>query len=144
MNGLATNTYVRERRQRRRQLTGAVPATLGRHPITVVDLSLGGLGFTTSERLQPFDRYRIRIPTENGELRASGYLVWCRIAGTETTSHGDVKPIYRGGIRFEPLAAEDSELLLSILNASHPPRTQLSGREQPPGRKATAVSCERA
>lgn len=144
MNGLTSNTYSRERRQRRRQLTGALPASLGRHAITVVDLSLGGLGFRTSARLQPFDRYWIRIPTESGEVCASGYLVWCRIARTETTPSGEVKPIYRGGVRFEPLAAEDSELLLSIMHDQRPTEAPLEGRQAPRGRKPVAASCKPA
>lgn len=115
-NGCTASPHSRERRQCRRHATEPLAATLNRHPIEIVDLSLGGLGFKTSVGLHPFDRYQVSIPTESGELRATGHLVWCRIASTQTSPAGEATPVYRGGVRLDPLPPPESELLLALLD----------------------------
>jgi len=126
LNGATANPQLRERRQRRRHATRPLAATLDRHPIQIVDLSLGGLGFETSAGLHPFDRYQVCIPTERGELRATGHLVWCRIASTRKAPTGEVTPVYRGGIRLDPLERQESERLLALLDHLKSPAAAVS------------------
>ncbi|MDH3745420.1 MAG: PilZ domain-containing protein [Acidobacteriota bacterium] len=67
---------------------------------TVLDVSPRGLRAETSECL-PIGRDCVITLGEVGySARVPCRVLWCRLAGTEKTAEGNVRPIYRLGVRF--------------------------------------------
>lgn len=104
-----------DRRLRLRFNADEIQATLNRKPVRIVDISLTGLGFETTQRLDLQGTHEFLLDTEEGSLRLSGRVVWCRGAGIVDTEERLVTPLYRAGLRFGPLGIEDARRLYALL-----------------------------
>ena len=92
-----------------------ISAKLNRKPVRVIDISLTGLGFETTQRIDLQGTYEFLLDSELGSVRLTGRVVWCRGAGIVDTAERPVTPLYRAGLRFGPLAVEDARRLHALL-----------------------------
>jgi len=106
---------MRERRRRERFATSGLTASCAGVPIEVRNLSLAGLSFETESRLMPGGAVNVKIGSDLGELKVKGRVVWSRMVGSVTAPDGAVHPRYQGGVRFDPLAELDGEILVELV-----------------------------
>lgn len=81
----------------------------------VLNLSLGGLAVRTYTQLNIGRRYRFRVGDRQDAVHLSGAVRWCRLAGTEKRSSGDIVPVYEAGISFDEVLSEKAEELLEFM-----------------------------
>jgi len=85
-----------------RQATLSQRGLMVRVPVTVVDISLGGIGFLHSTALGSGESYLVRIAGQNGDRLAVECVVrWCKPAGSDQ---------YRIGAEFVKLIDDEEEL----------------------------------
>lgn len=85
--------------------------------ITVINLSLGGLALETNSYLHFGRSYTLRLADDEHSLALTGTVAWCSLKRTLKSDDGEVLPIYRAGLRFEPLSAERSRELWRLMRA---------------------------
>lgn len=105
-----------ERRLRYRFDTPGLEASVERRPVQISDLSLTGLGFTASDRLQPKHRYGFVIHGRGGDFEVRGEVVWCHISETVHSGEGETAHRYRGGLRFDRLKTQEADDLVALLD----------------------------
>jgi hypothetical protein len=110
-----TDDDTLDRRLRLRFAADEIDAKLNRRPVRILDISLTGLGFETTQRIDLQGTYELHLDTELGPLRLSGRILWCRGAGIVDTEERPVTPLYRAGLRFGPLGVEDARRLHKLL-----------------------------
>ena len=81
----------------------------------VLNLSLGGLAVRTYTQLNIGRRYRFRVGGGKDSVQLSGAVRWCRLAGTEKRSTGDIVPVYEAGISFDEVLSDKAEELLEFM-----------------------------
>lgn len=115
MSPLPDDDDTLDRRLRLRFAADEIEAKLNRKPVRIIDISLTGLGFETTQRIDLQGTYELVLDSELGPLRVTGRVVWCRGAGIVDTAERPVTPLYRAGLRFGPLAVEDARRLHALL-----------------------------
>ena len=93
----------------------------------VVDLSLDGFGVETDRWLQVGRRYTVSLPADDGIIRLSGTVAWCRLARTVKLDDGERAPVYKAGIEFHELDGVEVEHIESLLTLSASSRSDGTG-----------------
>ncbi len=70
------------------------------HDFSVINVSLDGMAFRTTKRLQLNRAYTFRIPFDGEEIALQGGVKWCRLAGSVPAGKGEAAPVYEVGVRF--------------------------------------------
>jgi c-di-GMP-binding flagellar brake protein YcgR len=80
------------------------------HPSVALDLSGSGVAFRSLEEspLETLLSVRVRLPRNQGTVRARGTVVWC-------TKESENPPSYRVGLHFLEMSAHDQHLLAGYI-----------------------------
>ena len=83
--------------------------------VQLKDVSLGGMAFETKQRPSVGKGYEVRLQLGSDKITVTGKAVWCHLAATINNEQGDLVPIYRAGLRFEPALAPEMATMMQKL-----------------------------
>ncbi len=127
-----------DERRRMPRLTLPEPATgevMGRTPVQILDLSLGGARLEHTAMLRPGDVYVLRLVLQERSFTLRGRIAWSRVIGR--TGDGDESTlIYQSGAQFEELSDDVRNALAAFLEElSRPCGPGSPDAEEAPGEK---------
>ncbi len=106
---------VEKRRHRRYEVEGVNGSLTFAVDVRIVNLSLEGMAIETGRRLNVNTDYSVRLKHGDEHLELKGKIVWSTLTRTVKTPEGDVKPVYRAGIRFVDILDEKSRSIISFI-----------------------------
>ncbi len=83
-------------------MEGVTGSVMFSYEISILNISVDGIAFRTTKRLQIGKTYLLKLPYGDGDIPIRGKVVWCNLSGTARTPEGDSAPVYTLGMRFEP------------------------------------------
>lgn len=104
-----------QRRHKRYEVRGVMGGLLFRTQVTILNFSVSGLSFQTTERLKLGRGYALRIPTAAEPVDVSGTVRWCRLAGTAPLPNGERASLYEVGLAFDVVLSERAHALMTYL-----------------------------
>jgi hypothetical protein len=81
----------------------------------VLNMSLTGMAMETGAMLKVGANYRLQVAFESEVLDLPADVKWCHLVRTETSSLGDVAPVYQAGIDFRSILDEKARQVLSFI-----------------------------
>ena len=84
----------------------------------IINLSLDGMAFETSDYLQVGRVYALKLTQDDDELALRGRVVWCRMVGTRRLENGETTPLYSAGLQFENLLSGTAREVHRFLGAN--------------------------
>ncbi len=104
-----------KRRHRRYEVEGVNGSLTFAVDVKIVNLSLEGMAIETGRRLNVNTDYSVRLKQGDEHLELTGKIVWSTLTRTVKTPEGDIKPVYRAGIRFVDVLDEKSRSIISFI-----------------------------
>lgn len=129
------NSSQRDRNHARYRVHDVEGSFLQSSDITIVDLSVKGVGIETHSALNVGRRYRLRVYRAGAPLDLDGNVAWSRLVRTQRTAGGDILPVYRAGINFADSRSEIASAWKQFVGSKLPlpVETRLLGNLGPDG-----------
>lgn len=71
----------------------------------IINISLGGVAVETTKKLKKNKEYDLKIIHKGNALRLKGHVIWAVLTYIEKKESGDIRSVYKAGMKFqEPLS----------------------------------------
>jgi PilZ domain-containing protein len=108
---------LQRREQPRLMLRGSEGVLHGSFPVTIVDVSLGGLGLEARSGIRPGGAYELIADLEGRHVQARLLVTRCRACGTAPDGSGGRSMVYRAGASFVHIEEADLDRLREVVGA---------------------------
>lgn len=139
---MSEKTGKERRKHDRKEVTGVQGSFLYGADVKLVDLSLSGVALETDRYLPLGRRYSLKLGKDDQPVDITGRVAWSRLVRTEADPKGEVKPVYRVGLRLENALSPQGDAILQFLLDHTPAGTgeRVFGRFRPEAGDSAEVS----